>query len=1050
MQNRPTPHANNSEDFYQLEKKRKNLLEGFLENDFNDPIRRLLQNLYPDQAHYIYELIQNAEDAEASQVRIDLYTDRVEFEHDGKKRFTIDDVDSITAIGRSTKTDDPTSIGKFGVGFKAVFAYTATPQIRSGPFHFRIREMIVPELIDAIDDPQNPQTVFVFPFDAHDKRPEDAFNETYNFLSDLSGHTLLFLRNIRRIEYRRHAENEEIDQQMKLERVERDDPFIDIRSQRLMEHHTVHQYLRFENDVSVEDEGEKRNCPIAVAFRLENGKIVPLEPGRVFIYFPAIKETSNLHFHLHAPFASTVARDSVRDCPANDELRDHLADLAARSMHTIRGLGLLDVPFLSLLPNSGDSLSDYYEPIMKRLISEFKDAPLTPTSTGSHAKASACFRASAGLPDVVSERDLADLLGRDDRLTRWIKNPPQRHQREDRFLSMLDIPEMGVDGLIGALKGSRGLTWLKRRTDEQCQKLLLFLERYRSIFSPSPPFRDVPIVRCRDGEFRPGPECYFLRDGDTEDDDFHYVDSGVYTSLENDDNERAYGFLEKIGVREVGERDQIALVLKRRYGSKTFQPLVDDMIRFVTYFVEANRENEKIVSLFDRYRIFRTADEDENGDAIWAQPNQVFLDAPYCDTGLKAYYDAVGAEKGGRRLLSSVYDNGSIDRQSLSEFATAVGAQTALEHVEQEIRRTHPEWNHLIEKAEGARWTDYYVDVDFVISEFRHLWSNPSEAKSRLIWLTMRDVPEKALKARFRLNGSHPYRVGASTIVHDLRSESWVPQRTDEGIRFVVPAEASSDRLPEGFLFEPGARWLQAIQFGDRAQSEEKADSPRDRERSAQESGFRSADHADKAKRMYEFMEKHDVPFEEFEDFIRQRSPGADTRSKTAEFPQRESRDRAGRRERIRREYDGAPPKEAHRTESEIPRRPMSKETLREWYTNDAQEMVCQICNMEMPFKRRDGLHYFEAVEVLAGRRLPKEHESQYLALCPTCAAKYTEFVKRDPEEMDKVERALIAANGHEISVRLDSTERLRFAGDHLIDVQEILKSIRSESQDGE
>ena len=111
-----------------------------------------------------------------------------------------------------------------------------------------------------------------------------------------------------------------------------------------------------------EDEGKRKPCRIAVAFGMERGKaqkwkIKQLDKGQVCIYFPAENETSNLRFHLHAPFASTVARDSIRDCPANDELRDHLADLVAESMFAIRDQGLLDVAFLAVLPNDRDNRS---------------------------------------------------------------------------------------------------------------------------------------------------------------------------------------------------------------------------------------------------------------------------------------------------------------------------------------------------------------------------------------------------------------------------------------------------------------------------------------------------------------------------------------------------------------------------------------------------------------------------------------------------------------------------------------------------------------------
>lgn len=101
--------------------------------------------MYPDNAHFIYELLQNAEDANASEVRFVLDSDRVTFKHNGSRIFSRADVDAITGIGFSTKRDDHTNIGKFGIGFKAVFAYTATPEIESGEFHFGIRDMVVPD-----------------------------------------------------------------------------------------------------------------------------------------------------------------------------------------------------------------------------------------------------------------------------------------------------------------------------------------------------------------------------------------------------------------------------------------------------------------------------------------------------------------------------------------------------------------------------------------------------------------------------------------------------------------------------------------------------------------------------------------------------------------------------------------------------------------------------------------------------------------------------------------------------------------------------------------
>lgn len=100
--------------------------------------------LYKESAHFIYELIQNADDAGATRGCFELSTEKLVFRHNGKS-FSISDpekiekdkvsgklgdINAITSIAYSSKTGEQSnSIGKFGVGFKAVFTYTETPKI---------------------------------------------------------------------------------------------------------------------------------------------------------------------------------------------------------------------------------------------------------------------------------------------------------------------------------------------------------------------------------------------------------------------------------------------------------------------------------------------------------------------------------------------------------------------------------------------------------------------------------------------------------------------------------------------------------------------------------------------------------------------------------------------------------------------------------------------------------------------------------------------------------------------------------------------------------
>ncbi len=73
-------------------------------------------------------MLQNADDQNAHEVRFHLQADHLIFEHDGKP-FERSDVEGITRIGTSVKLEQHNKIGRYGIGFKSVYAVTDCPQI---------------------------------------------------------------------------------------------------------------------------------------------------------------------------------------------------------------------------------------------------------------------------------------------------------------------------------------------------------------------------------------------------------------------------------------------------------------------------------------------------------------------------------------------------------------------------------------------------------------------------------------------------------------------------------------------------------------------------------------------------------------------------------------------------------------------------------------------------------------------------------------------------------------------------------------------------------
>ncbi len=163
-----------------------------------DRVGAFLSGMYGDQTQFVFELLQNAEDVNATQVIFRLYGNRLEFEHDGRD-FNENDIKAICKLIFGTKADDPSKIGKFGVGFMSVYSFTRSPSIHSGDEHFTIKNYEQPCAIQSKTTKLG--TLFVFPFDHRERQAEDSFAEIAVRLQELDVRTVLFLKHIREISF---------------------------------------------------------------------------------------------------------------------------------------------------------------------------------------------------------------------------------------------------------------------------------------------------------------------------------------------------------------------------------------------------------------------------------------------------------------------------------------------------------------------------------------------------------------------------------------------------------------------------------------------------------------------------------------------------------------------------------------------------------------------------------------------------------------------------------------------------------------------------------
>ncbi len=419
-------------------------------------IRKIVEDLYPDSAHFIYELLQNAEDTEATEATFTLSNSGLIFEHNGRP-FEVADVEAITDIGEGTKGNDEDKIGRFGIGFKAVFAYTETPRIWSPTYAFQIDELVLPSQLTAKSG-LGGITRFEFPFNNPKKQSHDAYTEVLAGLNELAETTLLFLSHIGSIRWRVQGKL-----QSEILRTVHSGYHVEVLKKTGKKTISRSHFLRFTQPV---DGLEKQN--IAIAFVLDalpkiktfNGrkvlskqfKIVPASPGCVAVFFPAEKETSGLRFHLHAPFVPELSRASIKDTPANQPLFQQLADLVVSALVEIRKLRLLTGDFLAVLPNPHDEIPGRYQCIHEGIIKAMNEQSLTPTYSKSHAPAKYLLQAKASLKKLITVDDLKYLFGNEEESLRWAIGAQQKNSDVDHFLSSLDISDWGIEQFVDVLE----------------------------------------------------------------------------------------------------------------------------------------------------------------------------------------------------------------------------------------------------------------------------------------------------------------------------------------------------------------------------------------------------------------------------------------------------------------------------------------------------------------------------------------------------------------------------------------------------------------------
>ena len=465
-----------------LTQRREEHIQSCLHN--NDKSHEIIAGLYSDPSHFIYEILQNADDAGASKVKFELISDSLSITHNGKKLFDFKDVDSITTVGSSTKKDDVNSIGTFGAGFKSVFAITKTPHIHSGEYHFKITDFIVPEEITSLNIKPN-TTVIILPFD----HACNAYNQISKHLKTLESESLLFLRNIKEIQW-----ETESDRGHYLSEVNGNKASL---ISQVNEEDSLREYFLCTKNIEIAN----TQLNIVVAYRLDkDGAVDSVHDSKLFVFFPTIERTG-FNFLAHAPYKTTPSRESI---PFGDDqnqlITKELSCLVAESIIELKNSGLLNVNALSILPIDPENKHPLYEAAFHQVKSIFSSNSLLPTVNGGYENSnSAILAREKELTNLLKVADCSKLFNRNTWLSTDItydKTGPL----QDYLTEELLIPEITMQKFCSKITED----FIVGKTDNWIIDFYSSITNNNALYRQGSGYhkgilRNKPIIRLEDG-----------------------------------------------------------------------------------------------------------------------------------------------------------------------------------------------------------------------------------------------------------------------------------------------------------------------------------------------------------------------------------------------------------------------------------------------------------------------------------------------------------------------------------------------------------------------
>ena len=770
---------------------------------------RLLANLYSDRAHFICELLQNADDAlrergaerqGSGAVSFNLTKNKLRFNHFGRP-FNEADVRGICEIGESAKAEDFTAIGRFGIGFKSVYAITDRPEIHSGPEDFAIENYVLPVAAPTIvrdaDD-----TVFLLPLKSNG---ESTYDDIATGLIGLGASSLLFLRQIDEVQWHIDdgrsghylRESKPLDEGIKR---------VTVVGQMFGEQDVSSEWLVFSCSVAGDEDSPAGHVEIAFFLDADKQNIQPVSDSRLVVFFPTNLET-HLGFLIQGPYQTTPSRDNVPPhAPWNKFLVEETSILLPQALRWLRDKGDLSTDVLRCLPlhsqrfgatagstfdfpSASPSHANMFAPFFNITKQALSSEPLLPRLNSGYTSAKgALLGRSEEIRQLFSSEQLAGLYGEGNEMS-WLSadiTQDRAPEIRDYLMSELGVEEVDPERITRRLTGD----FLVEQPDSWIRALYEFLNGQSAIIrmltgrSPRPPDQNIPLIRLTDGRHVPlgEPQAFLPSVGRT---DFPTVRPSVCETAE------ALSFLEALGLREPDLVDDVLKNIVPKY--RNHGQMVDDdeyasdisrILRAIAS--DSTSQRERLVGELGGTAFVRSVGSGSS-EKSYATPRDAYL----ATKELKQLFEGVNAV----RFIDESYD--CLRGEEVQELLGSCGATSYLKPIRDDTAPTREEKLQMRQGHGSTRGEDInnwnLLSLDALLEQLPFLAGDQRREKAGMLWKSLSELVHGGRHKCFQ--GTYKYhfhswhtRTFPSQFVKRLNETPWIP---DEDSNLRLPGSVS-------------------------------------------------------------------------------------------------------------------------------------------------------------------------------------------------------------------------------------------------------------------